>query len=262
MGAWGWKIFQNDDACDIRDTYKERVIVGDSDIDAENSVVEEFELNKFPSLWVPLALTEWKVGRLTETAKENAFRGIEEELSELEELWEPEHVKKRREELLRTREQLQSQMPARKKLRLPWWSWKCPWPAGSVLQYKLRYRDSDDPFADHYVLLLIQGISETPPGKIPKEKIAVSLYNWSSAQAPSSSKNEWENPPKLIPFVTQEGDRQEVRCITLLKQHIQDREIKCIRKSPFSPSDYKPSEVYYYPLNWVFDDMICRALNE
>ena len=242
MGAWGWKLFQNDDACDIQDSYKEKLIVGQTDEEAEKSIIEEFELNRNLELWIPLAVTEWKVGRLGGRAKENALRGIEEELSDLENRWKPEYISKRRDELLRVREQLQTEMPPKKKLRLPSWAWKCPWPVGSVLQYKLHYLKSDNTFANQYVLLLIQGISETPPGKIPCETIAVSLYNWIGTQAPADAKCEWNDPPKLIDFITKNGHRYETYSILLSKDQIRESEVKCIRNKPFLPEDYKASK--------------------
>lgn len=137
MGTWGTKIFQSDDACDIRDTYREKLIVGVPDEDAERTVIQEFSMDHRPDCWLPLAVTEWKVGRLSEHTKQMALQQIETELGCLTALWKPDQVLKRSKELLSIRETLQSDMPARKKLRMPSWAWKCPWPIGSVLQYML-----------------------------------------------------------------------------------------------------------------------------
>lgn len=135
MGTWGWKIFQNDDAADINATYKEKLIVGIPDAKAEDDIVREFQLSQNINLWIPLAVTQWKLGRLSDRAKENALVSIENELSAIHELWEPDFVEKRRIELFQTKEILNSEMPKRKKLRTPVWAYKCPWHIGNAILF-------------------------------------------------------------------------------------------------------------------------------
>lgn len=260
MGTWGWKIFQSDDACDVRDSYKERLIVGETELEAEDSVVSEYSFHEHASLWLPLAVTQWNLGRLSIRTKENAISWIETELSTLDEYWKPEHREKRKNELLRMQKLLCSDMPKRKSLGLPAWAFKCPWPVGSVLQYRLQYLADTDPLAKHYVLLLIQGISNTPPGKIPCECIAVSLYDWSSCLAPVNSIACCsENAPRRVDFVTKAGSRKTCHTILLSKQIIKDNDIKCIRNTPYSKEDIltaSPSS----PMNSVFENLISRTL--
>ena len=45
MGSWDYKLFDNDDACDLKDDYREQIILGMSDEDAETYIIHEFELS-------------------------------------------------------------------------------------------------------------------------------------------------------------------------------------------------------------------------
>lgn len=257
MGTWGVKIFQSDDACDVRDTYREKLIVGVPDEDAEHAVIREFSMDLCPDCWLPLAVTEWKVGRLSEHTKQMALQQIEIELECLADLWKPDQVLKRRKELLSVRETLQSNMPARKKLRMPSWSWKCPWPVGSVLQYKVLYPKENNPICGQYVMLLVVHISETKPDKIPCEVIAVALYNWHSDSAPSVSTLAGQKIP-LVNFRAKDGSTRPYHCI-LPAPMIQESEIKCISTSPLSEMPQEPATVYC-PANSTFDNLISRTL--
>ena len=72
MGAWGEKIFDSDDACDIRDDFREAIILGKSDEEAEEKIVREYQEGlegQSETFWLPLAITEWKAGRLSKRVK-------------------------------------------------------------------------------------------------------------------------------------------------------------------------------------------------
>lgn len=260
LGTWGIKIFQNDDAADLRESYRERIILGVPDEEAEQAVIQEFSIGGNFSLWLPLAVTQWKIGRLSETVKENALHEIKVELSCLDERWKPNEASKRRQELANAEVQICSQQPARKKLRMPWWAWKCPWPTGSILQFRIQYPKENNPLLGEYVMLQILGVSETLPNEIPCEVINVGLYFWHSKIPPDKQLDEIEaNPPALIGFLTKSGEIQTSRCISIISKDIKENEIKCIRETPFIPSEIEPIR-NNVPSNSLFQNIVCRTL--
>lgn len=257
MGTWGVKIFQNDDAADLREAYRERIILGNPDDEAEEQVIREFITAGDFELWLPLAVTQWKIGRLSERVKVNALNEIEKELGCLEEQWKPELVAKRRQELQETKALICSQQPEKKKLRKPWWAWKCPWQPGSVLQFKITHPEEGNPYLGHYVMLQLLGASETPPGKIPCEVINVSLYLWHSEMSPISQMAALEaNPPQLSGFITLVGTTKDWWCIM---PHVRENEIKCIRKTPFGSAEFE-IVTHNAANNTGFQEAICRTL--
>lgn len=259
MGTWGVKIFQNDDAADLRDTYREKIIVGFSDDEAEKATIQEFSSANGFDLWLPLAMSQWNIGRLSESVKANALLEIDKELSSMEELWKAELVSKRKQELEAAREVICSQQPEKKKLRKPWWAWKCPWQPGSVLQFKITHPNENNPYLAHYVMLQLLGAYETPPGKIPCEVINVALYLWHSEASPMDQMEALEaNPPRLSGFVTSAGTIKEWWCIM---PHVRENEIKCVRKSPFC-SDELERITHNAANNTTFQEAICRTLKE
>lgn len=260
MGTWGVKIFQSDDSSDIRESYREQLIVGKSDLEAEEAIIQKFSEDPEDAFWLPLAVTEWKVGRLSERVKQRALDSIDRELNCLSEYWKESLIQKRKIELLHAKEMLTSAMPARKKLRMPSWAWKCPWPLGSVLQYKIDFPKVDNPLLNEYVLLQIVGISETPSGKIPCEVIAVSLYDWHSPDPPIDNIVKiMKNPPELVDLITRGGKRARTHCISMLPQMIRDNGLKCVSEKPLA-GFCSEAEPVYGPANVTLGSCIIRTL--
>ncbi len=260
MGTWGYRIFQNDDACDIRDAYREKIIIGQSDIQAEQSIIAEFAINQSSCLWIPLSLAQWEVGRLSERTKMYALASIESELGNIDELWKPNMCAQRRLELLRARQKLSTPMPAKKKLRTPTWAFKCPWQIGNVLQYKVSLPTQGALPKSEYVILLISGISTAPPDSIPCECISVQLYNWHSEISPSTTTSEiTSKPPVLIPFMTKSGLEKRAHTILPSRDMIRLNEMQIVSQSPLNAWD-EPFADVGSPMNSSFDDTICRTL--
>ena len=260
MGTWGYRIFQNDDACDIRDAYREKIIIGQSDSQAEQSVIAEFAMDQDPCLWIPLSLTQWEVGRLSERTKMCALASIESELKNVDELWKPNMRERRREELLFARQKLSRPMPVKKKLRTPTWAFKCPWQIGNVLQYRVSHSTHSTQFKSEYVMLLISGISTASPDSIPCECISVQLYNWHSAISPSTTASEIiSEPPALIPFMTKSGIEKKAHTILPSRDMIRLNEMQVISQSPLNVWDDIFADAGS-PMNSSFDDTICRTL--
>ncbi|MDC7120914.1 hypothetical protein OMK64_05145 [Cellulomonas fimi] len=80
MGTWGAGIFANDEACDVRDVYRDLLGDGVPDDEAEQRVLEEFrdEEGSVPStVWLALAATQSRSGRLSETTRGRALHLID-----------------------------------------------------------------------------------------------------------------------------------------------------------------------------------------
>ena len=81
MGTWNRKLFSNDTACDIRDTYIELLRNQYSEEEAYDRTCREYsELigsEEEPSFWFAIAAVQWQVGRLTPDVREKALSWIE-----------------------------------------------------------------------------------------------------------------------------------------------------------------------------------------
>lgn len=82
MGAWGTGIFQDDTACDIRENYRDYLGEGMSEEDAKARILKEFggdlvDPRDGGVVWLALAATQWKLGRLDEETKAEALRVID-----------------------------------------------------------------------------------------------------------------------------------------------------------------------------------------
>lgn len=260
MGTWGYKIFQNDDACDIRDTYKEKLVVGISDDDAEDAVIEEFAIDSDSNLWIPLGMTQWELGRLSNRVKVQALSAIELELNSLKEQWKPSLISKRKEELLSAQQKLCGKIPKKKTLKMPSWAYRCPWKVGNVLQYKVEYPREDNPISGCYVMLLVCGVAETPTGKIPCECFSVRLYNWYSRIEPVMILEEiLSHPPELVDFISRSGKKIVKQTILPSNDMIEKGAMKLISQLPLSHKEIDAVEVSS-PMNSTFDELISRTL--
>lgn len=260
MGTWGTGIFQCDDAIDLRESFREKCILGIPEQDAEQEIIREFSVGGDFFLWTPLAITQWSLGRLSASTKANALREIRNELSGLDMLWSTKDVPKRRSVLLKAEAQLCSPQPARRKLHMPCWAWKCPWPVGSVLQFRIRHPRENNPLLDEYVLLQLFGIAETPPGKIPCEAINVGLYAWHSSLSPLGQLEYIRKaPPALTDYITPSGERRISHCILPTAEMRRENALRCICQTSFVPSVIPPI-TRNAPQNTAFQDLICRSL--
>lgn len=77
MGTWGRRLFENDLACDVRDSYKENLKNSETDTEAYDKTLKEYTecLNSDEKalFWCALACTQWQLGRLTSELKEKAL---------------------------------------------------------------------------------------------------------------------------------------------------------------------------------------------
>lgn len=123
MGAWGPGLFSDDTACDVRDDYRELLEDGLSDDVATQTILDRYaDALRDPDdrsvVWLALAFTQSKVGRLDAAVRDEALRIIETG-ADLQR-WEDPAVRRKREAALeKVRLQLFGPQPARKRLRPP-----------------------------------------------------------------------------------------------------------------------------------------------
>ena len=121
MGAWGTGLYQNDLSADVKDDYISKLKAGKTDEEALQEIMEEYreemeDVDCKYDFFLGLADTLWKKGRLTEELKIKALEMLEEEKTS--DRWEGEKLRKERNRVLdRLKEELNSPMPERKKVR-------------------------------------------------------------------------------------------------------------------------------------------------
>ena len=82
MGTWGPAVFSDDTACDVRDDWRGHVGDGLSAVEATDRLLSEWsdsidEPDDGPVIWLALAATQWKAGRLEDRVKKKALAIID-----------------------------------------------------------------------------------------------------------------------------------------------------------------------------------------
>ncbi|WP_109485572.1 DUF4259 domain-containing protein [Occallatibacter savannae] len=142
MGAWGTGIFQDDTACDVRDSYRDYLGEGMSGPEATARILKELgaglmaDRHEAGVVWMALAAAQWKKGRLEDETKAQALRVIESG-TDLER-WSAgtKDYAKRKAALEKLREQLVSPQPESRKVARRVLC-ESPWKEGDVLGYRL-----------------------------------------------------------------------------------------------------------------------------
>jgi hypothetical protein len=143
MGAWGYKLYDDDDAQDARDAYQKLLRQGLTDQAATDRFLTDWQesLNDSddgPTIWFALADTQWKLGRLNAHVRNQALRLIEDG-SSLDRWHEggPKIVAKRKKVLADLKQQLLSPQPARKEIQVKPPSKIATWQPGELIAYRL-----------------------------------------------------------------------------------------------------------------------------
>ena len=243
MGTWGVRIFQNDDALDVKDMYQEKLAVGLSDEVAEEAIIREYR-EYLDAVWLPLALEQWKRGRLSNYVKSNALRVIDEELEIIEEIWKKELVSKRRVELTKATRTLCSEMPARKQVKMPSWALKSPFFPGNVVQFKLIYLDGElKKWCDKYALLEVIGRTQTPPDKVPCEVILLRPYKWYSDYTVSDISAISNKDIETMDFYFGNGVFREAMSFLPTRKDVKQHDMKCVCKTPLGSRSIQNKKV-------------------
>jgi hypothetical protein len=191
MGTWSTAIFGDDDACDVRDAYRELLADGSSGPAATNQLLRDWrecidDEDDGPVFWLALAATQWDCGRLEKRVKGRALKIIDDgsSLAGWSEGDDPRMLKKRQAALAKLRDQLQSPQPAVKTIRKRSTT-VCPWSVGEVLAYRLRSRQ----------LVLLHVVGEFGPSPI------FALLEWVGKEIPSAAQIK-DLPIKTYPETT------------------------------------------------------------
>lgn len=81
MGAWGFELFEDDFACDVRDEYRELLEQGVAPADASRRMVEQNaasieDFDDAPIFWMALAATQANLGHLNREVRDRALAVI------------------------------------------------------------------------------------------------------------------------------------------------------------------------------------------
>lgn len=141
MGAWGAKLYENDDALDVKDRFDD-LRRGKTVEGITRELMDEYadvmdDIDVAPSFWFALADMQWKLGRLMPEVKEQALAWLDSggDLA----VWQEENPKlaaKRQKILEELRNKLNSPQPPEKKIS-QYRLYKCEWQVGDVFAYQL-----------------------------------------------------------------------------------------------------------------------------
>ena len=172
MGTWGYGLYQNDIAQDVKSYYTEQLHFKDDSKAITNELISEhqFEIQDedlAPVFWFALADTQWNLGRLEEIVKVNALKYIESGNDLMR--WSnenPSQFKSRKAVLDKLESKLKSPQPPKKKIRR-YRLYKCEWKKGDVFAYRLKsdYAKENGLYGRYF---LFQKVDETVcyPGHI------------------------------------------------------------------------------------------------
>ncbi|WP_319460011.1 DUF4259 domain-containing protein [Micromonospora sp. RTP1Z1] len=124
MGAWGPGLFSDDTACDVRDEYREKLEDGLTDDEATQRMLTSYaealdDPDEATSVWLALAVTQSKLGRLDPRVRDHAIAAIDSGADLARWSDNPRLAAKRRDALDKARAQLAGPQPQRKKVRRP-----------------------------------------------------------------------------------------------------------------------------------------------
>ena len=142
MGTWGAGVFSDDLACEVRDLYRDLLAEGYSAEEARDAVLQSWieflnDVDAGPVIWLALAVTQWKLGRLDEQTRARALAVIES--GEALNAWREDErgFRQREAVLLKVHQQLCSPQPPRRRLRKRF-KGECDWEKGELISYRTR----------------------------------------------------------------------------------------------------------------------------
>ena len=178
MGAWGAAIFSDDTACDVREDFRDAIADGLSAAAATEKILAEYgpdtaDRPYAASVWLALAVTQWKLGRQDERVRDAAIAAIEGGDGLAAWLGTPSETS-RRDVLAKTRAQLLSPAPPPRPVR-PNLPSTCEWQPGDLVSYRTRSED--------LVILQIQQLHTDKGGTYP----SLEVLDWQGKVLPSTA---------------------------------------------------------------------------
>ena len=188
MGAWGTGLYQDDTTCDVKEEYLNLLKIGTEPKEAMEEMIINWEdciedVEEGPLFWFALAETQWRYGLLNDKVKEIALQYIEEGIDL--ERWEEDQklYTKRKTELEKLKEKLESKQPQIKKIPKMTFQ-RANWKIGDIILYQILNENLEDhKWYKKYVLLKMAGTRKSNIGSLPREIYyneydLLSLYNW------------------------------------------------------------------------------------
>ena len=142
MGMWGFELYQNDTALDVKDEFEELFNAGKNVQEITDKLTEDYksimgDIDEEPLFWLALADTQWNLGVLLPIVKEKALYWINKDSGILKYQAIDTMTKAKRKKTL---DDLQAKLllphpPVKKtaKKRI----YKCQWKLGDVFAYRL-----------------------------------------------------------------------------------------------------------------------------
>ena len=188
MGTWGTGLYQDDTTCDVKEEYLNLLKIGTEPEEAMEEMIINWEdciedVEEGTLFWFALAETQWRYGLLDKKVKEIALQYIEEGIDL--ERWEEDQklYTKRKTELEKLKEKLESEQPKGKKIPKMTFQ-RANWKIGDIILYQiLNEKLKDHKWYKKYVLLKMAGTRKSNIGTLPREIYyneydLLSLYNW------------------------------------------------------------------------------------
>lgn len=177
MGVWGTGIFSDDTASDLREEY--RSLIGDG-VDAAAAKVRLLDAYKSsfadPSescvVWLALAATQWKLGRLDPDTLEHALQIIDSGADLARWDINPKERARRKVVLEKLRAEITSSQPTAKKVAKQVLS-ECRWQVGDLFSYRL--------LSGKFILFRVIGHHSDKGGTYP----VCELLDWTGDAIPS-----------------------------------------------------------------------------
>ena len=178
MGTWGPGVFDDDLACTIRESYRDLLAEGHSASDARNIILRQWvpyldDPDSGPAIWLALAVTQWKLGRLDDHTKGRALALIAN--GGASRLWEGDTLLKKRVAVLaKVRNQLMAPQPPERKVRKRFRDF-CDWEVGELIRYQT--------LSGRYVIFRVIGHHTDDGGTSP----IVEVLDWIGDAVPPSA---------------------------------------------------------------------------
>jgi hypothetical protein len=158
MGAWGYKLYDDDEAQDARYSYKKLLEQGLDDQAATDEFLKVWresldDSDDGPTVWFALADTQWKFGRLEDRVRKQAMTIIDDGSSLAR--WEeggPKVVARRQKVLDELKQQLLSPQPPRKVIKVKKPAKIATWSPGELIAYRL--------YSGRFIVLCLEEIHE------------------------------------------------------------------------------------------------------
>lgn len=146
MGTWSIKIFDNDTALDIKETYIEFLKNQYSDEEAYELTHQEFNelmgTDEEPLFWYAIAYIQWENGRLMPKVKQKAIFWIERNGGL--EIWDIKKANKWKSNLIELKRKLNSPMPFKKIYKKAAEFTTNPWDVGDVYAYQFHTKKAKE----------------------------------------------------------------------------------------------------------------------